>query len=95
MFRYPHLLQRIILMEHQTSHFNALPTFLLLRPGDIECRMRYTARPPIELRVKALDQNDLLGTESRLVEPPVLISVLLPQSHKHKRKTLTDAQDHT
>ena len=62
---------RIILVKHQTPHLNAFPALLILRPRNMNRGMRHTPRPTIKLRVKALDKDDLLRGQMRLVEPPV------------------------
>ena len=65
------LLQAIVLVEHQSTHFNALSALLILCARNMESSMWHTSRTPILLRIKALDKYHLLGAEVRLVEPPV------------------------
>lgn len=57
-------------MKHQRPNLDTLPPLPILRARNLKCRMRHPPRPSILLRVKALDQNDFLRRESRLIEPP-------------------------
>lgn len=58
-------------MENQCSHFDTLPSLLVLGPRNLECRMRHPSRSTIQLTIKTLDEQHFIRREVGLVEPPV------------------------
>lgn len=52
------LLQTLVLVEDQSTHFDALPVLFILTSWDMKRGMRHTPCPSIFLGVEALDQDD-------------------------------------
>ena len=66
-------LRLLILMKHQSAHLNTLPRPLTLRLRVHKSRMRHPPRPPIQLRIKAFDQHDLLRRLAIRIVPLMLL----------------------
>jgi SOS-response transcriptional repressor LexA len=62
-------LQALVLMEDERANLDTFPPLLIFSIRHFKRRMRHPSCSAIKLRVKALDQDDLLRGETRLIEP--------------------------
>lgn len=67
-------------MEHQRSNLNTLPRLLAYRLRIYKGGMRHPPRPPVKLRIKTLDQHDLL----RRLAVDIIPSVLCVGTHSQR-----------
>lgn len=67
--RLHNLLQAFVLMEYQSTHFDALPALFVLRARNVERGVWHASSTSVLLRVEALDEYHFLGAKFRFVEP--------------------------
>lgn len=58
-------------MEDQSTYFDTFPALFILRARNVERSVRHTPRASVLLRIKALNEDHLLWTKVRLIEPPI------------------------